>query len=240
MDRSTIIERLKKLIRHERSAREIGNVAEAAAFAAKIQQFVDRYNIELSNISVDVEIDDIVSQFSTAACGQKWMKLLLHNIALINGCSVVFSGRTFEIHGTDIDIQLVSTLYEYFADLGIHLQKLAVISYKLSPDYKRKRKKARHTLNFKESFGLGYAMILVTRLKQQQAESSRGSQALIFIGNKLQRAQSRARALGSESRRLAVKKERYRDPAFGHGVRAGYSVALTPNTIDGREKKQLV
>jgi len=32
-----IIDRLRKLIRHERSAREIGNVAEAAAFAATIQ-----------------------------------------------------------------------------------------------------------------------------------------------------------------------------------------------------------
>ena len=239
MDRSTIIERLKKLIRHERSAREIGNVEEAAAFAAKIQQFVDRYNIELSNISVDVEIDDIVSQFSTAACGQKWMKLLLHNIALMNGCSVVFSGKSFEIHGTDIDIQLTSTLYDYFAELGIHLQKLAVISYKLSPDYKRKRKKARYTLNFKESFGIGYTTMLITRLKQQQAESARGSQAMIFIGNKLQRAESRARSFGATTRRVLVKKARYRDPAFGHGVVAGSSVALTPNTIAARETKQL-
>lgn len=152
-----IIDTLRKLINHERSTRELGNVEEATAFAAKIQSFIDKYNIELSEIDLTVEENDIRSETLVADCKQQWMKFLLVHIAEINGCSIVFRTQGYDVYGQPMDIEIVATLYEYFCELGLHLQKLGIISYKMSPEYRRKRKKTRATLSFKDSFGLGIA-----------------------------------------------------------------------------------
>ncbi|MEQ1644262.1 MAG: DUF2786 domain-containing protein, partial [Pyrinomonadaceae bacterium] len=175
-----IIDKLRKLINHEKSAREIGNIEEAAAFAAKIQSFIDKYNIELSEIDLNVEQNDIRSETLVADCKPQWMRFLLAEIAEINGCSIVFRSNGYDVYGMPIDIELVATLYAYFAELGVHLQKLGIMAYKLSPEYRRKRIKRRATVSFKDSFGLGYMAALTRRLRQQRQESYRGSQAIIY------------------------------------------------------------
>lgn len=237
MDKS-IVDKLRKLINHERSAREIGNVAEAAAFAAKIQAFVDKYNIELSEIDLNVKESDIRSETLVADCKQQWMKFLIVNIAEIDGCTIVFRPTGYDVYGMPMDIELVSLFYDYFADLGLHLQKLGVIEYKLSPEYKRKRKKHRHTLSFKDSFGLGYMRALVRRLRLQQSESTSGSQAMIYIGNKLAKSTA-AITVKTKTTEVKVKAARFRNPAYGLGIDAGNAVALTPNAIVEKNPSQL-
>jgi hypothetical protein len=235
-----IIDTLRKLINHERSAREIGNVAEAAAFAAKIQAFIDKYNIELSSIDLDVQEDDVRSETRVADCNQQWMKLLLVNIAEINGCSVVFHSRGYDVYGQPMDIELVSTLYEYFGELGLHLQKLGLMNYKLSPEYRRKRKRTRATLSFKDSFGLGYMSALIRRLKEQREASYAGSQAMIYIGNKLAKSEAVKNKVGGfRTTPVKVKAARLRNPAHALGVAAGRSVNLSPNVLGGDRTKQL-
>lgn len=241
MRTESIIEKLKKLIRHEQSAREIGNVEEAAAFAAKIQAFIDKYNIELSEIDLTVEDNDIRSETLVADCRQQWMKFLVINIAEINGCTIVFRKTGYDIYGTPMDMELVSILYEYFAELGLHLQKLGIMRYKLSDEYRRKRKRKRATLSFKDSFGLGYMRALIRRLREQRQASYSGSQAMIYIGNKLAKSTAAVDALkGVRQSEMKIKAARYRNPAYGLGVEAGRAVALTPNTIDENSSKELV
>lgn len=237
-----IIETLRKLISHERSAREIGNVEEAAAFAAKIQAFIDKYNIELSQIDMTVEENDVRSETLVADCKQQWMKFLLVNIAEINGCSIVFrsNGSGYDIYGQPMDIEIVATLYEYFCELGLHLQKLAILGYKMSPEYKRKRKRTRATLSFKDSFGLGYMSALIRRLREQRKASYSGSQAMIYIGNKLAKSTAVVdRLSGLRHAQPKVKATRLRNPAYDLGRDAGNAVALSPNAIGGNNSKQL-
>jgi hypothetical protein len=235
-----IIDTLRKLINHERSAREIGNVEEAAAFAAKIQSFIDKYNIELSEIDLTVEQSDVRSETLVADCKQQWMKFLLVNIAEINGCSILFRKAGYDVFGLPMDIELVATLYEYFCTLGLHLQGLGIMSYKLSPEYRRKRKRTRATLSFKDSFGLGYMDALTRRLRKQREESYTGSQAMIYIGNKLAKSTAAASNLpGIRTTQTRVKGARVRNPAFGLGIAAGRAVALSPNAIDGKGEKQI-
>lgn len=235
-----IIDTLRKLINHERSAREIGNVEEAAAFAAKIQAFIDKYNIELSEIDMTVEENDIRSETQVADCKQQWMKFLLIHIAEINGCSIVFRTDGYDVYGMQMDNQLVTLLYEYFCELGLHLQKLGVLTYKTSPEYRRKRKRTRATLSFKDSFGLGYMQALIRRLREQRQESCSGSQALIFIGNKLAKSKGEvAKLSGLRSTHHKVKTARIRNPAYGLGIAAGRAVSLSPSTLAANEKRHL-
>ncbi len=234
-----IIDTLRKLINHERSAREIGNVEEAAAFAAKIQTFIDKYNIELSQIDLTVERNDIRTETIVADCKQQWMKFLLANISESNGCSVVFRSTGYDLYGQPMDIEIVATLYEYFCELGLHLQKLGILSYKMSPEYRRKRKRHRATLSFKDSFGLGYMRALTRRLREQRQASYSGSQAMIYIGNKLAKSTAAVSRVRTRTTHVKVKTARMRNPAYGLGFAAGNSVALSPNAIGGSTSKQI-
>jgi hypothetical protein len=48
---ATIIETLQKLIAHESSARTLGSIAEAEAFASKIQELLFRHNLTMAELS---------------------------------------------------------------------------------------------------------------------------------------------------------------------------------------------
>src|SRR6266478_9558555 len=52
-----IIDLIKKLIRHERSARKCSTAEEASAFAAKIQQLCIDHKIEAEQLQVDDETE---------------------------------------------------------------------------------------------------------------------------------------------------------------------------------------
>ena len=57
-----IIDKIKKLIKHERSARQVSTPEEAAAFAARIQQLCIQHKIDAETISVDEEADPAKSR----------------------------------------------------------------------------------------------------------------------------------------------------------------------------------
>lgn len=48
-----IIEKLRKLIAMEQSARSIGSLAEAEAFASKVQELLSKHKLEMSEIELD-------------------------------------------------------------------------------------------------------------------------------------------------------------------------------------------
>ncbi|HKO43360.1 MAG TPA: DUF2786 domain-containing protein [Pyrinomonadaceae bacterium] len=50
-----IIDKIKKLIRHEQSARQCSTPEEAAAFATRVQELLIKHKIEMSQVSVDEE-----------------------------------------------------------------------------------------------------------------------------------------------------------------------------------------
>jgi hypothetical protein len=114
------------------------------------------------------------------------------------------------------------------------------MSYKLSPEYRRKRKRTRATLSFKDSFGLGYMRALIRRLREQRGESYAGSQAMIYIGNKLAKSTAAVANLpGIRTTEAKVKTARVRNPAFGLGIAAGRAIALSPNVISDSQSKQI-
>jgi hypothetical protein len=230
-----IIDRLRKLLRHEQSAREIGNMAEAEAFAAKIQEQLDSYNLSLSDIDIEEARSSVAGETTDFKVSLVWQRQLLRTIADINGCAIVLVPPFVHIVGAANDRVIVSEFYCYFERLGIDLAFASLAEYKASGVYKRKRKKTRATVNYKGSFLLGYALALSDRLRKQHAENlaaAEQSTALIYIGNKLADAEMFvSRTMTIRQHKTPSQKKKFRDPAFFAGLEAGESVALTAKTL---------
>lgn len=233
-----IIDRLRKLMQHERSAREIGNIAEAEAFAAKIQQQLDAYNLAMSDIDIEAAKSTMGMEQTDYKVLFEWQKQLLIAIADVNGCMMVAHSGYARIVGTSLDRTIVDELYRYFEKLGIDLAQLSLKEYKGSGEYKRKRKKTRATHSYKGSFLIGFTLRLSRRLRDQHDETlavaNAASTALIYIGNKVAEARVHANSLMNlrevPAKRIASKT--YRDPAFAAGLVAGDSIALTAKTLN--------
>mgnify|MGYP000684045842 CR=1 FL=1 len=106
-----ILEKLRKLIAHEKSAREIGSMDEAEAFAAKIQQLIDEYNIELSEIGNKPEETRVGSETLVLRTRQSWQKHFLIKLAKFYGCNAIKYRKSWLLVGTQIDRAIVAEFF---------------------------------------------------------------------------------------------------------------------------------
>lgn len=232
-----IIEKLKKLIRHEQSVRAIGNVGEAKNFAAKIQELLDAHNLSMSQI----DIDEAQSSMNRSTDGQQaiheWQKIFINNLAELNGCQCVFQRSSISLVGSEEDRLIVFEIYRYFEKLARDFAENNLKEWKLTAEYNRKRKKLHHSKLFKKSFLLGFVRALLYRFKERHAAAKRAAsneQAIIFIGNKLAEA-NRWIVQNLQIRTTQInqtKHSKLKADAYGKGVRAGNSVALTTKTVE--------
>ena len=129
---SPIIEKLQKLIAHERSARSIGNQEEAEAFAERIQELLTKHKLEMSEIDFKTrETGEPVDwervsgdELAGSKVTQVWWRAHLANaIARVNSCEMVlgatntsffFVGRTSDRHASKI-------FYIYLVELAEEL-----------------------------------------------------------------------------------------------------------------------
>ena len=138
MNIETIIEKLRKLIAHEQSARSIGNLHEAEAFASKIQSMLDEYKLSMDEIAysqreVDEPIDwepvtadeiDHTETYGTKRLKTHWQQQIAQAVARSNSCTLVNAtgnkGKIFFV-GRTTDRQLCKMLYIYLVELGEEL-----------------------------------------------------------------------------------------------------------------------
>lgn len=127
-----IIEKLRKLIAHEQSARTIGNLAEAEAFASKIQDLLTAHKLDMSEVDFQAREDgepidwERVDADELDCQGNKtkvyWRVVLARAIAKVNSCQIVNNtssrGRSFFFVGRTSDRQLAKILYVYLVELG--------------------------------------------------------------------------------------------------------------------------
>jgi Protein of unknown function (DUF2786) len=230
-----ILEKLKKLIRHERSARSIGNVEEAAAFAIKIQELLDQYNLSLNEIDIEETRSTVKGAYYAYNTAQFWQRAFLRDLGELHGCDIIFETKGATLIGSELDREIVGEMYGYFEPLGRHLCDCHVREWQKTPDYRRKRKKTFYTRRYKIAFCFGYQSALVERLEEQQKAdmaASNNEVALIYIGNKL--ADARAwTAANLKTTMVKAKRQKMRSDAFYAGRDAGRSVALTTKTVNG-------
>ena len=124
---SSIIEKLQKLINHERSAREIGNIAEAEAFTAKIQTILTEHKLTMSEVEfeaqdtvdpIDVDTVDLPGKSTPT-----WQLYLSQGIARNFFCCVIGTvgenRQTFV--GRNSDRTAAVEMFRYLVGLAIVL-----------------------------------------------------------------------------------------------------------------------
>ena len=231
-----IIEKLRKLINHAKSAKEIGNTSEAEAFGVRIQKLLDAHNLSLDDIEIE-ELKSTVNKSETQTSAVfNWQKSFIVQIATLNGCETVFCRNKISLIGTEIDRILTLEIYAYFEKLGRDFADTELKHWHSTVEYRRKRKKQFHSKLYKTSFLTGFTMRLISRFKQQNAEAKAASNnetALIFIGNKLADAnQWMLKNLKIRISKVKAKPIKFKEDTFMNGVSAADSVALTHKTME--------
>ncbi len=143
------IELLQKLINHEKSARSIGNLAEAEAFASRIQELLFKHKIEMTDVEFSeqeknepiaedfLNENDLTGESSFRKSKQSWVGILLGAAAKANFCDVIGAarGNSYYMIGRDSDKQIARQLFKYLYDICIEVVETELSAYRASMDY---------------------------------------------------------------------------------------------------------
>lgn len=136
-DLNAIKEKLQKLMVKADSAKEIGNAAEAAAFSAKVNDLLTKYNLEMADIEFSKE-DEVIADDQKGLIllnkTGRWTSRLLSTLCNYNYCKCVYHtfGRSKEmcvtIIGKKENVEVVRFLYDI---LKSQLEKIAKNEWRL-------------------------------------------------------------------------------------------------------------
>lgn len=178
MDKQTIIEKIKKLIRLRDGAQAIGSEAEAQAAAAGIQRLLTQYNLDIADVDVsDIEIDysfDLYKEmgrsryFETAdpyRCG--WKRQLLSVISEAYYCKAyqVHGKSLMVVYGTEVNRFTVEYVFNFLEEtfnrlVAVRAKEQGVLNTRMSG-----------RITWISSYLLGCASGTYDKLKEQRNNS---------------------------------------------------------------------
>lgn len=249
------IERLRKLIAHEQSARSIGSVAEAETFATRIQEILTRHKLSMSEVDCEREdasnpIGETSSTIKTASL-DIWIEILAEAVAISLYCRSIWysgSGSTKAracFVGREADRGTAASLFNYLYALGLDLAASAAVRATNSPNIQSQRILFRNAgreqefskvLNrimrrWKRDYLRGYAVALYKRLtrnkRDMETEAGAGATALVL------RDQEAITEYCHQVLNVTERPGRARKPAFGNAFASGYKAGNEIN-IDVR------
>ena len=121
----------QKLFAQAESAKEIGNLEEAAAFAAKIQELLQQHNLSMSDVENHQHSDakpiseQKLSYGSTKSDGT-WEIDLMSAVCQYNWCDYIWYNRT-QVHliiGKEENVEVVKYLYNFIRHTLVVASKL--------------------------------------------------------------------------------------------------------------------
>jgi len=222
-----IKEKLKKLISKEESARQLGNLEEAEAFASKVQELLLRYAIDMDELKsknqktdIDrerVDLSDLIGSHEAT-----WVHELYNVGAMYNFCKIIYPARMTMPHVTLIGEEMHREFTHYFVhQLVSKLRELARRSFK---EYKGSDKRNTYI----RSFLRGAVVGIQQKLKEQRDEAMRNQpQVNALVVNKQGAIQQWMRetyppgSLGTRNVRAAASAD-----GFVNGVSAGRGVSI--------------
>ena len=245
----SIVEKLAKLLAHAKSAEEIGSIAEAQSFMAKVQEMLTRHRLSMADLMDGTERDEAIDadlvllrdlNISTRSL-QPWLQYLATATSNANGCRACYdpNNKAFMFIGRNVDRHVAVRLFLYVVALGDRLcskeaktvrarvRRLAVDEYgeQSLPYVTRLLRK------WKDSFLDGYSYAIGKRLVEQNnavvKEHATGT-AIVLLKNDLAQIDSFiAQTLNAIQSDIPSRKTVFQG-AFSAGYLAGSNSSLTP------------
>ena len=125
------LEKIRKLIAHQKSAQEMGSLKEAEAFAKKVQNLLDKYNISLEDIPLEKVKNDMTELRMKTAIPSVSDVLgysVMVSIAKWNWCKAYKVGSKYSIVvGLKLNTEVCQMVYETVLPIFIKEGKLAYL-----------------------------------------------------------------------------------------------------------------
>ena len=238
MTKERIIEKLKKIRAHAKSATEIGNEAEAQAFADMLADLLTKHDVDMSEIEweEEVKINAIHVQWTTKCMYPnyrlyrlpKWVYHLGTTIAQYSQCEILVSPFAIFFVGMESHAVVAKETMDYMFCVAERL------SYKA---YNKAYSEGRRTKNYRESFLVGFIDRLEVRMHEYQESlktSTEQSTALVRIGQALKVAKEGIKKWQNENPNRKKKEIGYMEALDTRGYREGVRIANQMN-IGGKK-----
>lgn len=232
-----VIDKIRKLIRHERSARGIGSAAEAEAFAGKIHELLLQHKISMSEVTVDDEAEQARVGEEEIPTGGKPRygsvrredNCLMNVVAKHHFCqAIVISGTNLIVLvGAEEDRAVVTEMFQFLSSTMKRLARLE----------EEKAKAARRSIRkFKPHFYLGFTRAINRRYAKMREVADASSMALV-------RADALVKSYVRENHNTQAakprkEKKRINKGAYFAGVAAGSQCSLGTNVLGGSDASQ--
>jgi hypothetical protein len=196
MDNATLL-RVKKLLDHSESAKELGSVEEAASFAAKAAELCSKYKLDMSDVQFAAEQEKNPVGLSplvdlTTVCGgpnaagfrrrSLWAEYLAQGIAQSVSCRFLITARTKAIWfvGRKSDREIAEYLLLTLAERAWHMAS----KYYYAARKQAEKNGTKMPKKPKESFLLGFALGVIEKLaEQRRAALQSSSKALVRLND---------------------------------------------------------
>jgi len=214
---SAILGTLAKLIAHEKSARSIGSVEEAEAFAAKIQELMFKHKLEMTDVEYaeQEKSEPVLAEFMTeeeltgasrrSVQSQTWVGILMEAVTRANFCRAIGTrgkGNSYTVFGRESDRIAAKSTFSYLYGACLEAAPEATRAYEYSEQFRADHARdgyysSRATLKrrFTQGFKAGFASGIAARLRSQvvSLKASAGEQGLIRIDQLAQQVDAKVK-----------------------------------------------
>jgi hypothetical protein len=244
--RAKIVQTLKKLLAHQRSAEDIGSREEALAFASRIAELTREFHVAQSELE-DGDQEDFTHYGTSAVDWYEdsteevpWQAFLFNIIATAHACQSVFvrddARKRFFVVGQDIDRAVTCALgRQLVKSIDILGEDAAALDSAVAYG-------ACTVADYMTSYRIGFMQALQERLTEDEAAAQIETKALIAISRAVTRTekylQQRVGVKGETTAMIEMK----HNGAAQQGYEDGMAADLEANRIGaGRpaEKKEI-
>jgi hypothetical protein len=239
-----IIDKIKKLIRHEQSARKIGSIAEAAAFAERIQQLLieNKLSLDQVNLSEDEKEKPGTQRVHTSAGNRGvytstpwWDRTLMTVVAKAHFC------RSISVAGTNV-IMVLGLEQDRAVTLAM-FEFLRATMKRLARQEEQARKAARRSVRrFKPSFYEGFLAALHRRYQAMRASVDENQTTALVLAKSDKAVDELMNQHKTGERPAIARQGRVNTAAYYSGLRHGSEVDLSAKVLaeTGAESRKAV
>ncbi len=183
MDTGKVIDKVRKLRRHAESAQQLGNEAEAQAFAARVQEMLTTHKLSLSEVEWDADVSKstviertvgYAEEFKFKKARILWEEKLAGIIAQAHFCRLCVGTKTNHLTfvGTEQDTEVCEFAFVTLHRLAAIISEREYCKYFWECDRQGQVHLAR---GYKANFLLGFLVRLRQRLDEQRERTQASS-----------------------------------------------------------------